>query len=90
MKCEKCGGEINSFLVNTFIDDGSDRYENIQLVECEQDAIYIDTTRNWTGYELTEEEMPETIKCPLCKQFPFKSTEIQVYEIVRVVCFKEV
>ena len=39
-------------------------------------------------YDLSEEEMFETITCPHCKQFPFKSTEIQVYDVVRVVCFK--
>lgn len=47
-----------------------------------------ETTQNWTGYDLSEEEMLETITCPHCKQFPFKSKEIQVYDVVRVVCFK--
>ena len=38
--------------------------------------------------ELTEEEMRERIECPYCKQFPFGSEEIQVYDVVRIVCFK--
>ena len=38
--------------------------------------------------ELTEEEMVDRIWCPICHEFPFKSKEIQVYDVVRIVCFK--
>lgn len=89
MKCEKCGTEIDSLLVDVFNYDGSDSYQKLPVTQCEENAAYIDTTANWTGYELSEEEMRERIMCPNCKQFPFKSEEIQVYEIVRVVCFME-
>lgn len=88
MICEKCGKEIKSILVDTFLRDGSDVYIEQPIVECEEDATYIETDQNWTGYELTEEEMLDTIACPHCKQFPFRSNEIQVYDIVRVVCFR--
>ena len=33
--------------------------------------------------------MLDTIVCPHCKKFPFHSKEIQVFDVVRVVCFKE-
>ena len=89
MKCEKCGKEIDSLLVNVFNYDGSDSDEEFPITECENNAAYIDIDANWTGYELSEEEMRETILCPHCEQFPFKNTEIHVYDIVRVVCFKE-
>ena len=89
MKCEKCGQEIESLEVNVFDYDGSDRYYGITVVECEQDAAYVDADHNWTGYELSDEERLETIRCPKCKQFPFQDSEIQVCEIVRVVCFKK-
>ncbi len=89
MKCEKCGTEIDSLLVGVFNSDGSDVYLKLPVTECEENAAYIDTDANWTGYELSEEEMRETILCPHCEQFPFKNTEIQVYDIVRVVCFME-
>lgn len=89
MKCEKCGAEIDAVLVNRFNRDGSDGYVGLPLSECEESAAYIDTDQTWTGYELSEEERLETVICPHCKQFPFKKTEIQVYDFVRVVCFKQ-
>lgn len=89
MKCEKCGREIDSLLVDVFRFDGSDAFDEHPVFECEENAAYIETSRNWTGYELSEEEMRDTIVCPHCKQFPFQSKEIQVYDVVRVVCFKE-
>ena len=33
--------------------------------------------------------MLDTVVCPHCKRFPFKNTEMQIYDVVRVVCFKE-
>lgn len=89
MKCEKCGQEIDCLLVDVFRWDGSDDFDKHPVFECEENAVYIETNQNWTGYEQTEEEMLETIICPHCKQFPFKDKEIQVYEVVRIVCFKE-
>ena len=89
MRCEKCGKEISSLLVNIIKWGSNDREQELPLVECEGDAAYIDTDQNWVGYELDEEEMLDTILCPHCRKFPFKNTEIEVYDIVRVVCFKE-
>ena len=89
MKCEKCGKEIESLEVNVFNYDGSDRYYGIPVAECEQNAVYVDADHNWTGYELTDEERLDTIRCPRCKQFPFENTEMQVHDVVRVVCFKK-
>jgi hypothetical protein len=88
VKCEKCGKEIENLLVDTFLRDGSDADIEQPIIECEHNAVYIETTKNWTGYDLSEGEMLETITCPHCKQFPFKSKEMQVYDVVRVVCFK--
>lgn len=89
MKCEKCGQEIDCLLVDEFNYDGSDSDKLKPIVECEEDAAYVETTSNWTGYELTEEEARETLRCPRCRKFPFHNQELQVYDIVRVVCFKE-
>ena len=75
-------------MVNMFNREGSDSYYTHGIEECEEDAIVIDTHKSWTGYELSEEEQVETIACPYCREFPFKSKEIQIYEIVRLVCFK--
>lgn len=70
------------------IPDGSDNWYNTPVEMADEDAAVVDTEQNWTGYELTEKEMPDCIRCPSCKKFPFESTEIQVYNIVRLVMFR--
>lgn len=89
MKCEKCGKEMYLLNVDVFDCYGSDA-DVPHMYDEEQDecAVVIDTTPNWTGYELSEEEMMETITCPHCGKFPFNHKEVQVYDIVRIVCFK--
>lgn len=88
MKCEKCGKEIDSVMVGVFNYDGSDSDVKHYIEEVEEDAAVFETEQNWTGYELSEEEQRETISCPYCGEFPFENTEIQVYNVVRVVCFR--
>lgn len=89
MRCESCGKEINFLSVDVFNYDGSDSFQEYPFVEDEETgAVSFDTSSDWTGYALSEEEMMDTIECPHCHTFPFESDEIQVYEIVRVVCFK--
>ena len=88
MKCEKCGLTTDHVLINIFQYDGSDRHEKIPIWETEEAAVAIETDYNWTGYDLTEEEQMKTILCPHCQQFPFEHKEVQVYDIVRIVCFK--
>lgn len=88
MKCEKCGRELHYINVGHFNHDGSDSDIECRFEEQEVDAVVLETDSNWTGYELDEEEQPRTITCPYCGEFPFKSKEIQTYEIVRVVMFK--
>ena len=39
-------------------------------------------------YELSDEEQKDRICCPYCNRFPFISEEIQIEEIVRIICFK--
>ena len=55
MKCEKCGKEIGHLLVDTFLYDGSDTDIEQPVIECEKNAAYIETTQNWTGYDLSED-----------------------------------
>lgn len=88
MKCEKCGKEIRSILTYIFERDGSDNEYEIEIREAQKDAVVFTVDKNWTGYELDEEEQIERIICPYCKKFPFKCEEVQVYEKVDVVCFK--
>ena len=88
MKCEKCGTALTRVMVNVFDYDGSDYQQSIPIEPAEEDASIFETTQNWTGYELSEEEMAETIQCPKCGKFPFESTEVQAYNIVRVVMFR--
>ena len=88
MKCEICEAEINFVFISVFQRDGSDVNIKVPLIECEEDAVYFETDPNWTGYELTEDEMNDDIHCPSCDKNPFKKQEIQVYDVVRVVKFK--
>ena len=88
MKCEKCGKEIDGILVDEFFCDGSDTDVKYPFAEVLENAVVIDVNRNWTGYELSEEERLDTISCPHCKQFPFVCEEIREEEIVRLVLFK--
>ena len=86
VKCEKCGKEMPYVLVNKFNYSGSDsflKYSYNRIGYC----ISIVADRNWTGYELSEEEMLETIVCPHCGKYPFQSKEIHVYDEVEIVMF---
>ena len=89
MRCEKCGRQIIAVEINEFQRDGSDRFRDIPIKEYLDNAVGFETTQDWCGYDLTEEEQTEAILCPYCNEFPFKDREIQVYEVVRVVCFKQ-
>ena len=88
VRCEKCGKEILNLFLDVFERDGSDSVCFFPIREAPENAVYVDAVHNWTGYGLSEEEQMETITCPYCRQFPFAHQEVQVYEIVRVVCFK--
>ena len=91
MKCAKCGKEITSITTSRFAYDGSDYDTTLGIEEHEDyNAVIMETDRNWTGYELTEEEMRERMLCPYCNKFPFGSDEIQVFNVVRIVCFKSI
>ncbi len=89
MKCEKCGKEIKQVKINMFAGDGSDFDTIVDIVENEYGNAICVVDKNWSGYELTEEERIDTIMCPHCGEFPLKDEEIQVYDEVKVVMFKE-
>lgn len=87
MKCEKCKNEIDHIFTSEFNIYGQDDDYRFDLIQDHEGACYFETDKNWTGYELTEDEMTERIECPHCKQYPFIDKEIQTYDIVRVVMF---
>lgn len=88
MKCEKCGKEIDAISINVFQYDGSDIDISVPIEECENGAVTFETSPNWCGHELTVSEQVESILCPYCKEFPFEHKEVQMYDVVRLVCFK--
>lgn len=96
MICEKCWKATDRLLINVFNRDGSDSEQFVFAIseDCPDDedgcdVVIMETNQNWCGYGLSEEEMMEDIRCPHCGQFPFKHREVQVYDVVRVVCFRE-
>ena len=88
LRCEKCGFAMPYIAFDLFNFDGSDSFAELDYEEVDENAVVVDTEQNWTGYELDESEWPETIQCPNCGEYPFKDTEIHVYNIVQVVMFR--
>lgn len=88
MNCEKCGKELSYVEVNTFNLDGTDSDIGVSFKEVDCDTVVLEVNKNWTGYDLENDERLETIKCPHCGEFPFVNNEIQEYDIVRLVMFK--
>ena len=89
MKCEKCGHELSTLSVDMFNYDGSNRFVDYTFREEGENAVIVETPRNWVGYELLEPEMHETIRCPNCGKFPFENTEVQGCDVVRLVMFRK-
>ena len=56
MKCEKCGHEFEKLNVLTFARDGSDYEDKCEAEVCDDEAVVVETSKNWCGYELTEED----------------------------------
>lgn len=87
--CEKCGRELAEISIDMFAEDGSDGFEGFATHEKAGNVVEVETSQNWTGYELSEEEMPGTIRCPHCGAFPFENTNVQIYSVVRLIMFKQ-
>lgn len=82
MKCNNCGQEITNVLINEFQYDGTDK-DRLAKIEDLGDEVYgISTDSHWTGDGLEDEDCYDTILCPICKKFPFKSKEINRHEIL--------
>ena len=87
MKCNSCGAEINSVIVNFFDHEGADCYLPFALADFGDETYGLELNTNWTGYGLDEADQQETIWCPHCKKFPFKSKEINTEEVIHVTCW---
>lgn len=88
VRCEKCGKEIDCLMLSVFDRSGADSDYDIPIHEVDEDAVCVEVSPAWTGYELSEEEQMETIRCPHCGKFPFAHQEVQTQTVVQVVCFK--
>lgn len=87
--CEKCGCELAKISIDMFTEDGGNGFESFAIREKAENVVEVETSQNWTGYELLEEEMPGTIRCPHCGAFPFENTNVQVCSVVRLIMFKQ-
>lgn len=87
VRCKNCGAKLDYAEINVFDREGSD-YRYRAYFDLEEDhAVVINTAQCWTGYKLDEDERSSTIHCPYCQKFPFYKNEVQVYDVVRIVCF---
>ena len=82
MKCNNCGAEIDHVLIDEFQYDGTDCDRRAILENLGDDTYGLSTDHNWTGDEVDDEDAFDTISCPKCRKFPFKSREIGRQEIV--------
>ena len=85
--CEKCGKKIDHIITSVFNYDGSDSEYSFPITYDENGGcIQFSTTQNWTGYELSDAEQKDSIRCPFCREFPFDANEeIELYEPEEVV-----
>ena len=84
--CEKCGKKIDHINTSVFNYNGSDSDYSIPITYSKENGcVSFSTSQKWTGYDLTDEEQKERIRCPYCGKFPFDdSIEIEFYEPVEV------
>lgn len=92
MKCKNCRTQIDHIVTSVFDRDGSDYRQLFQIFENIEPemglcSVCFETDTNWTGYDLSEDERNETIRCPLCGKNPFPDKEVLVHDVVRVVKF---
>ena len=81
--CEKCGRQIKNIHVSSFNYDGTDSVYSLPIsYDKEHGCVLFETSKNWTGYGLTDEEVKEDIRCPYCGKYPFdESVEVRVVAV---------
>lgn len=75
--CEKCGKKIDHIITSVFNYDGSESEYSFPITY-NKDSGYVRfsiTTQKWTGFELSDTEQKESIRCPFCGEFPFNANE---------------
>ena len=87
MTCNNCGAEINCVIVNHFDHEGADHHIAIPPEDLGNDTYGLMLDSRWAGYGLNEADQLETIWCPCCKQFPFKSKMLNSQEVIYVTCW---
>ena len=82
--CSECGKKLDKVKLHMFGFNG-DEYEYDGLVDFTSTlmndgtlGICICTDTNWCGYDLSEEEQAEDIRCPHCGKYPFSDKHIEV------------
>ena len=88
--CERCGKKIDHINTSIFNHDGTDSTHEIPIQYAPgSGCVTFEINRNWTDYDLTDEERKEGIRCPYCGKYPFDpDAEIELYEPVEVMMWK--
>lgn len=88
--CKHCGKPIERIITNCFDREGADYDYAFLVIEPVEGVAEIELPTSWCGYELSENEMMESIRCSHCGKFPFsESAGINIETVVKVVCFEE-
>ena len=92
VKCHNCHAEIDGAYLDCFKHNGDDApvFHNFSLVarnDAREPFVEIQTTLNWCGSDLSDEERMECVRCPKCGKFPFAYGSINVRDELSLVMF---
>lgn len=85
IKCGHCHKPIDKIVTSCFERDGSDSEYKFH-VYCADRLAVIDLPETWCGWELSERERMEGIRCPRCGGFPFDAVA-GLEASIQVTCF---
>ena len=73
--CTKCGKKLSKVNTSFFDRNGDDYERSVEFSCCKNEsgeyAIGLNIDTSWCGYELSDEEKMEGIRCPHCGKYPF-------------------
>ncbi len=85
--CNKCGKPLPEIEADVFDHEGADDWVRFKIHPYHNEAVCVDLPMSWTGFDLSDEEARECIRCPQCKEYPFDDQEMHIHTQTTVVMF---